>query len=143
MASVTAREVNWKLIYCPGVLYCQQAHREGGGEQGILPWGLQTFKGPHEAFIFMIFTYIFMLFLFFFFRFRLHCHCRHLSVPSASSPVSVLSLRCRFGRSCRRMMEKSAVVEHTWEHHHPIHWEETTVLDHGRGQELLVKEASR
>ena len=38
-------------------------------------------------------------------------------------------------------MEKSAVAEHAWEHHHPIHWEETTVLDHGRGQELLVKEA--
>ena len=25
--------------------------------------------------------------------------------------------------------------------YHPIYWEETTVLDHGRGQELLVKEA--
>ena len=35
------------------------------------------------------------------------------------------------------MMEKSAVVEYTWENHHPIHCEETTVLDH---QELLVKE---
>ena len=44
--------------------------------------------------------------------------------------------------ACKRgMMEKSAVAEHAWEHHHPIHWEETTVLDHGRGQELLVKEA--
>ena len=44
--------------------------------------------------------------------------------------------------ACKRgMMEKSAVVEHAWEHHHPIHWEETTVLDHGRGQELLMKEA--
>ena len=44
--------------------------------------------------------------------------------------------------ACERgMMEKSAVAEHAWEHHHPIHWEETTVLDHGRGQELLVKEA--
>ena len=38
-------------------------------------------------------------------------------------------------------MEKSAAVEHAWENHHPISWEETTVLDHGRGQELLVKEA--
>ena len=26
-----------------------------------------------------------------------------------------------------------------WENHHPIDWE-TTVLDHGRGKELLVKE---
>ena len=34
-------------------------------------------------------------------------------------------------------MEKSAVVEHAWENH-PIHWEETTVLDHGMGQELLA-----
>ena len=39
------------------------------------------------------------------------------------------------------MMEKSAVPEHAWENHLPIDWEETTVLDHGRGQELLVKEA--
>jgi len=38
-------------------------------------------------------------------------------------------------------MVKSAVAEHAWEHHHPIHGEETPVLDHGRGQELLVKEA--
>ena len=34
-------------------------------------------------------------------------------------------------------MEKSAVAEHAWENHHPIDWEESTVLDHGRGQELL------
>ena len=39
------------------------------------------------------------------------------------------------------MIEKSAVVEHAWENHHLIHWEETTVLDHGRGQELSLKEA--
>ena len=32
-------------------------------------------------------------------------------------------------------------MEHAWENHHPIDWEETTVLDHGRGQELLLKEA--
>ena len=44
--------------------------------------------------------------------------------------------------ACERgVMEKSAVAEHVWENHHPIHWEETIVLDHGRGQELLVKEA--
>ena len=44
--------------------------------------------------------------------------------------------------ACERgMMEKSAVAEHAWENHHPINWEETTVLDHGRGQELFVKEA--
>ena len=39
------------------------------------------------------------------------------------------------------MMEKSAVAEHVWENHHPTNWEETTVLDHDRRQELLVKEA--
>ena len=34
-----------------------------------------------------------------------------------------------------RMMEKSDVAEHAWENHHTIYWEETTVLEHGRGQE--------
>ena len=38
-------------------------------------------------------------------------------------------------------MEKLAVAEHASENHHPIDWEETRVLDHSRGQELLVKEA--
>ena len=38
-------------------------------------------------------------------------------------------------------MEKSAIAEHARENHHLIHWEETIILDHGRGQELLVKEA--
>ena len=43
--------------------------------------------------------------------------------------------------ACERgMMERSAVAEHMWENHHLIDWEETTVLYHGRGQELLVKE---
>ena len=38
-------------------------------------------------------------------------------------------------------MEKLVVAEYAWESHHPNHWEKTTVLDHGRGKELLVKEA--
>ena len=47
--------------------------------------------------------------------------------------------------SCGRgVMEKSAVAEHEWENYHPIYWaRETTVLDHGRGQEPLVKDKSR
>ena len=44
--------------------------------------------------------------------------------------------------ACERgMMEKSAVAEHALENHHQIDLEETTVLDRGRGQALLVKEA--
>ena len=43
--------------------------------------------------------------------------------------------------ACERgMIERSAAAKHAWEIHHPIHWEETTVLDLGRRQELLVKE---
>ena len=38
-------------------------------------------------------------------------------------------------------MEKSAVSEHVRENQDPIYWEETTIPDHSRGQELLVKEA--
>ena len=41
-----------------------------GWEQGILPRGPQTIKGPNEAFIFMIFT--FMGCIFTIFRFPLH-----------------------------------------------------------------------
>ena len=41
----------------------------------------------------------------------------------------------------RRVMEKSAVAQHVWENHHLIHWEETTVLNIGREQELLLEEA--
>ena len=40
------------------------------------------------------------------------------------------------------MMEKSGVVEHTWENLHPIVWEKASMLDRARGQgELLPKEA--
>ena len=39
------------------------------------------------------------------------------------------------------MMKKSAVAEDMWENYQSIHWEEATVLDNGRGQDLLVKEA--
>ena len=35
----------------------------------------------------------------------------------------------------------STVVSSQWIGWWCSHWEETTVLDHGRGQELLVKEA--
>ena len=41
----------------------------------------------------------------------------------------------------RRGYENSSVADHAWENHHSIHLEETTVLDHSRGQEPLVKEA--
>ena len=42
------------------------------------------------------------------------------------------------------MMEKSAVAEHVWENHHPINWEETSVLDRAKGQGeplLIMKKA--
>ena len=39
------------------------------------------------------------------------------------------------------MMDKSTVVKYAWENHHLMHWGKIIVLDHGRGQELLVKEA--
>ena len=40
-------------------------------------------------------------------------------------------------------LEKLAFAEHAWESHHPIEWEETTVVDQARTpiKELLLKEA--
>ena len=42
----------------------------------------------------------------------------------------------------KRTLEKSALAEHTWQYHHPIKWEEVSVVDRARtAKELLVKEA--
>ena len=45
--------------------------------------------------------------------------------------------------ACRKgMTEKSALAEHAWENHHPIRWEETSIVDRARRHgELLLKEA--
>ena len=72
--------------------------------------------------------------------YRIPCSCGQVYIGETKRR---LETRLKEHRdACERgMMEKSAVAEHAWEHHHLIHWEETTVLDHGTGQELLVKEA--
>ena len=39
-------------------------------------------------------------------------------------------------------LEKSAIAEHAWENHHPIRWEEATVIDQARTPKgLMLKEA--
>ena len=39
-------------------------------------------------------------------------------------------------------LEKSALAEHAWMNHHPIKWEEVSVIDQARtAKKLLVKEA--
>ena len=45
--------------------------------------------------------------------------------------------------ACRRgELEKSAITEHAWKHHHTIKWEEMSVVDRAsRHTELLLKEA--
>ena len=72
--------------------------------------------------------------------YRIPCSCGQVYIGETKRR---LETRLKEHRdACERgMMEKSDVAEHAWEHHHSIHWEETTILDHGRGQELLVKEA--
>ena len=72
--------------------------------------------------------------------YRTPCSCGQVYIGETRQR---LEMRLKEHRdACQRgMMEKSAVAEHAWENHHHIHWEETTVLDHDRGQELLVKDA--
>ena len=72
--------------------------------------------------------------------YRIPCSCGQVYIGETKRR---LETRLKEHRdACERgMMEKSAVAEHAWENHHPIDWEETTVLDRGRGQELLLKEA--
>ena len=49
-----------------------------------------------------------------------------------------------YWKACQKeALEKSALAEHAWESHHPIKWEETTVVDQARSpKELLMKEAN-
>ena len=68
-----------------------------------------------------------------------------VAAARSSSGLTKRRLKMRLkehqGACKRAMMKTSAVVENAWENYHPIHWEETTVLDHAGRQELLVKEA--
>ena len=72
--------------------------------------------------------------------YRIPCSCGQVYIGETKRRLETRLMEHR--DACERgMMEKSAVAEHAWENHHPIDWEETTVLDRGRGQELLLKEA--
>ena len=63
----------------------------------------------------------------------LHCLTTLKPMNTISNQLRRLETRLMEHRdACKRGMEKSAVAEHAWEHHHLIHWEEITVLDHGR-----------
>ena len=72
--------------------------------------------------------------------YRIPCSCGQVYIGETKRRLETRLKEHRDARE-RGMMEKSAVAEHAWENHHPIDWEETTVLDRGRGQELLLKEA--
>ena len=72
--------------------------------------------------------------------YRIACSCSQGYIGEARRRLET-RLKEHWDACERRVMEKSAVAEHSWENHHLIHWEETTVLNHGRGQELLEKEA--
>ena len=64
--------------------------------------------------------------------YRIPCSCGQVYIGETKRRLETWLKEHR--DTCERgMMEKSAVAEHAWENHHPIDWEETTVLDHGRG----------
>ena len=73
--------------------------------------------------------------------YRIPCSCGQVYIGETKRR---LETRLKEHRdACERgMMEKSAVAEHAWENHHPIDWEETTVLDRGRGHAGIVAEGS-
>ena len=69
--------------------------------------------------------------------YRIPCSCDQVYIGETKQR---LETRLKEDRdACERGV--SAVAEHAWENHHPIDWEGTTVLDHSRGQELLLKDA--
>ena len=83
-------------------------------------------------------------------------------LPAEKQSRVVYQIRCSYGKTyigettrrletrmrehreacCRGMLERSAVAEHAWKHHHPIKWEDTRELDQARRhKELQLKEA--
>ena len=73
--------------------------------------------------------------------YRILCSCRQTYIGGTKQRLET-RLREHQDACERGMMEKSGVVEHTWENHHPIVWEKASMLDRARGQgELLLKEA--
>ena len=65
--------------------------------------------------------------------YRIPCSCGQVYIGDTRRRLETRQKESR--DVCERgMMVKSVVVEHAWGDHHPIHWEKTTVLDHGRGQ---------
>ena len=72
--------------------------------------------------------------------YRVPCSCGQVYIGETKQRLETRLKECQ--DACERgMMERSAVAEHACENHHPINWMETTALDHGKGQELLLKEA--
>ena len=69
--------------------------------------------------------------------YRIPCSCGQVYIEETKQRLETRPKEHRDARE-RGMMEKSTVEEYTRESHYPIHWEETTALDHGRGQELLI-----
>ena len=70
-------------------------------------------------------------------------------IPCSCVQIHIGETRWRLGMrlkeyrdACERgVMKKLVIAEHVWENHYLIHLEETTMLDHGRRQELLMEEA--
>ena len=65
--------------------------------------------------------------------YRIPCSCGQVYIGETRQRLET-RLKEHLDACVRGMMEKSAVAEHAWENHHPMHREETTVMDHGRGQ---------
>ena len=73
--------------------------------------------------------------------YRVPCSCGEAYIGET---VRRLETRVKEHRdACQKgALEKSALAEHAWMNHHPIKWEEVSVIDRARtAKELLVKEA--
>ena len=73
--------------------------------------------------------------------YRVPCSCGEAYIGET---VRRLETRVKEHReACQKgALEKSALAEHAWMNHHPIKWEEVSVIDQARtAKEFLVKEA--
>ena len=73
--------------------------------------------------------------------YQILCNCGKMYIGETARRLET-RMKKHQDACCRGLLEKSAVAEHAWEHHHPIKWEDTTVIDRARRpKELQLREA--
>ena len=72
---------------------------------------------------------------------QIPCSCGNAYIGETTRRLKTRMKEHQEEACCRGMLERSAMAEHAWKHHHPIKWDDTRVIDQARRpKELQLKE---